>query len=214
MKSFFSVSFRRGGLGFLCLAAILAAGLTGCAPSPESSSSTASPSDHREVTGTDLEGGFVQPLRNSGTRGTVLLFVATDCPISNRYAPTIQQLFADFSKASFRFWLVYPDPDTTADEVRSHRSDFQLPMEALLDPEQALVRVAGAEVTPEAAVFDSSGNLLYRGRIDNRFVDFGKERPRPTRNDLREVLAALEDGRPSPVQFTKAVGCYIPPLEQ
>jgi hypothetical protein len=41
----------------------------------------------------DLDGRPVDPLGpNPGVKATVFVFIATDCPIANRYAPDIQQL--------------------------------------------------------------------------------------------------------------------------
>jgi len=79
----------------------------------------------------------------------------------------------------------------------------------VLDHDHKLTRFAGAEVTPEAAVFDGKGLLVYRGRIDNLYADFGKKRAKPTRRDLRETLDALLAGKRLAKRTTKAVGCYI-----
>ena len=42
-------------------------------------------------TGVDLAGKPVDPLHANPGKPVVLIFVRTDCPISNRYAPTIQR---------------------------------------------------------------------------------------------------------------------------
>ena len=65
-------------------------------------------------------------------------------------------------------------------------------------------------VTPEAAVFSADGRELYRGRIDNRMVDFGKERPAPTRRDLDDALASILNHKPVIDAIRPAVGCYLP----
>jgi len=54
---------------------------------------------------------------------------------------------------------------------------------------------------------------VYRGRIDDRYVDFGRARAAPTSRDLREVLQALARGGPVAPRTTAAVGCSIPQLE-
>ena len=45
----------------------------------------------------DLSGKSVDPLTASGGQIVVLIFVRTNCPVSNRYAPTIQQLSQAFA---------------------------------------------------------------------------------------------------------------------
>ena len=71
------------------------------------------------------------------------------------------------------------------------------------------VRLARARVTPEAAVFSPRGDLLYHGRIDDRNVDFGKERPEPTTRDLEAVLDAVVNGKTPHRAAVPAVGCPI-----
>src|ERR1700729_1688584 len=43
----------------------------------------------------------------------VFIFVRTDCPITNRYAPELQRLSEAFAADAVQFWLVYPDPSET-----------------------------------------------------------------------------------------------------
>jgi hypothetical protein len=140
---------------------------------------------------------------------TVLIFVSADCPVSNRYAPAIARLHHEFSSQGIRFRLVYPNPLDDAAAVRKHLEDYDLPSIADRDPQHAMVRLAGATITPEAAVFDARGRLVYRGRIDDRFVELGRERPAATRRDLRNALTALLAGETISPTFTQAVGCYI-----
>lgn len=151
------------------------------------------------------------------TRGqvSVLVFARTDCPISNRYAPELRRLRERFAP-KVHFTLVYPDPSEPADEVQAHARDFALGFALVRDPEHALVRLAGATVTPEAAVFVGTGgaaDLVYRGRIDDRHVDFGRSRPEPSRKDLAEVLEALAAGQAVAPRTTPSVGCAIAPLD-
>jgi hypothetical protein len=114
------------------------------------------------------------------------------------------------------FWLVYPDPAETPEAIRRHQREFGLVFHALRDPQHELVRVTQATVTPEAAVFvagPSGPRMVYRGRIDDRYVDFGRARPSPTTRDLRAVLEALASGTTPAPRTTTAIGCFIPPLE-
>jgi hypothetical protein len=54
--------------------------------------------------------------------------------------------------------------------------------------------------------------MLYRGRIDDRYVEFGKDRPQPTVRDLERSLEAVLGGKPVPVAKTRAIGCFIADL--
>jgi hypothetical protein len=157
------------------------------------------PSEAREE-----EGGAVRE------QAVVFLFTLTDCPISNRYAPRVNALANEYTARGVRFWLVYPDATETDDEVRLHLTEYGYEVGALRDPDYSLVRLAGATVTPEAAVFVPGGTLAYRGRIDNRHAGYGKTRVRADERDLARALDEILAGDPVSVPRTKAVGCYIP----
>src|SRR5262249_18636782 len=157
----------------------------------------------------DLDNRAVDPFQAaSGAKATVFLFTATDCPISNRYAPEVQRGYHSFAPQGVRFFLLSPNPADPPDLIRAHAKAFGYPADALRDPKQELARLAGATVTPEAAVF-SGRRLVYHGRIDDRFVDLGLERPSPTVHDLNDTLAAVIAGTPVAHPVTQAVGCFI-----
>ena len=158
-----------------------------------------------------IDGGAVDPFAApAGVTAIVFLFTSTDCPISNRYAPEVRRLAAAFAPRGVVFRLIYPNPAERAPAIREHMTAFAYAgaTQALRDPEHALVKFVGATVTPEAAVY-AGGHIVYRGRIDDRYVDLGLERPAPTRRDLAEALAAVIAGKPVSQPTTQAVGCFI-----
>jgi thiol-disulfide isomerase/thioredoxin len=159
----------------------------------------------------NLAGKTVDPFAESRGRPLVLLFVRTDCPVSNRYAPLLEKLSEKFS--TVRFWLVYPDGSESSGRIRSHLHDYGYSIPALRDPRHALVERASATVTPEAAVFDRSGKLVYHGRIDNWYEDFGRSRSAATTHELEDAIAAAIKGSAPASGHAGAVGCYIADLK-
>ena len=156
----------------------------------------------------NLDGKAADPFKSAAGQVTVLFFVRTDCPISNRYVPTIQKIAEKFSGKA-KFWLVYPDADEPATRIRAHDQEFHYAIPALRDVHHALVKRAQAGITPEAAVFDSSGKLAYHGRIDNWYEDFGRSRVTPTTHELEDAIRNAMEGKASVPAHLSAVGCYI-----
>jgi len=156
----------------------------------------------------NLDGKLTDPFKAADGQVVVLLFVRTDCPISNRYAPTIRKVIEKFSGKA-KFWLVYPDADESAARIRAHDEEFHYVIPALRDVHHALVKRAQADITPEAAVFDASGKLTYHGRIDNWYEDFGHSRAMPTTHELEDAIRNVLDGRVGGPAHVSAVGCYI-----
>jgi hypothetical protein len=161
----------------------------------------------------DLHGDLIDPF-SSQSRARVFLFVRTDCPITNRYAPELQRISAEFNGAQTDFWLVYPDATESPQSIQKHLEQYKLPGTALFDPNHHLVARAHATVAPEAAVFDRTGRLAYRGRIDDRYVNIGKSRPSgPQTHDLEKAIALTLNGKPVLPSETRAVGCSLADIE-
>jgi len=146
----------------------------------------------------------------------VFVFVRRDCPIANRYAPELVRLQRDFPAAAgspVRVFLVYVDPADTAPLIAAHQQEFALALPWFVDGTHALARRAGATVTPEAAVYGPAATggrvLLYRGRIDDRFVDVGHTRPTATVHELRDAIADALAGRQPAAPGGPAIGCFI-----
>lgn len=158
----------------------------------------------------DLNDRPINVFEQPDARAIVLAFVGIDCPISNRYAPRLQRLHERFGPLGIRFHLIYPERDATPAKIRQHTNEYQYSIPAARDPRHALVKFAGARVTPEVAVFGPDRRLLYRGRIDDQYVELGRSRLEPSQHDLRDALDAIVAGQPVARAFTRAVGCYIP----
>ena len=157
---------------------------------------------------TDLDGAPVDPLAGDAP-ATVLVFVATACPVSNRYAPEIRRIHDDFASRGVRMYLVYPDKEETP-AIRDHLREHAFGAPALRDPAHVLVRRAGVSVTPEAAVF-RGGAEVYHGRIDDRQVDLGVARAEASRHDLRDAIEGALSGKQPDETYAPAIGCSIPP---
>lgn len=162
--------------------------------------------------GVQLDGTPLSSLGAPETKAVVLFFVATDCPISNRTFPEMQRLREEFAVRGVRIWYVYPNTTEHRDEIVAHQHAFDAPGEPLEDPEGTLVHLSHAVATPEMTVLipDRNGwRPVYTGRIDNRFVRIGLERPAITEHFGEEAIEAVLAGRLPRPPSGQAVGCAI-----
>lgn len=159
----------------------------------------------------DSLGTFHTPEEWQHRTAVVLLFISVDCPISNRYAPTINQLVKEYGPANAAFYAIQSDPDVTPAAARTHAEDYGFQFPVLLDAGQTLAGHYGVSVTPTAVVVSGKGDLLYRGRIDDRAVDFGQWRNFARKQDLRDAIANVVAGKTAARPFPDAVGCFLPP---
>lgn len=160
----------------------------------------------------DLDGHRVNPFAASSSKTVVLVFLRRDCPVSGRYAPSIQQISKRYAD-SVDFWLVYPDKSETASAIRKSVADYGYQLRVLRDPEHALVKLSHVQITPEVAVFDRNRRLVYDGRIDDWYVDLSRARPAPTTHELEDAIRAAQAGQSIARSEVRGVGCYISDLE-
>ena len=148
-------------------------------------------------------------------RISVQFFIASDCPVSNSYAPEIQRLCGQYASKGVSCSLVYEDVGLTASAMHKHLAEYGYAgfpaIASTIDSHRKLANRARATVTPEAVVLDQRGEIRYRGRIDNFYAALGKPRQQVTVHDLRDALDAVLEGKAVPVPETKALGCYIVP---
>lgn len=144
-----------------------------------------------------------------GKKVTVLLFVGTECPVSNRLAPEISRIVSKYTPKSVSFVYVYPDVQVKPEAVRKHGKDYGLGGTAVIDKDRVLVKQFKPTVTPEAAVILPSGDLVYRGRINNLYTDHNQTKETSNKNELREVLDQVLAGKKVTVKFMSAIGCAI-----
>lgn len=163
--------------------------------------------DLRPVRGAD---GRVVELKAPAGGALALVFYSSECPISNAYSPTLNEVAASLPADKIRMVGVCVDPDLSDADVVTHAKDFGLKFPVIRDRRGALTAKLGAAVTPESFVIDADGKVRYRGRVDDQFAGRRKPNAHPATHELRDALAAVTSGKEVAIPFVEAVGCPVP----
>ena len=139
-----------------------------------------------------------------GKNGTVLIFVATKCPVSNAYNERMEKLAQDYKAKGINVIGINSNVAETAAEVKAHAATNKLTFPILKDTGNKIADRLGATVTPEVFFLDASNKLMYRGRIDN-----AKDASQVNTNELRDALDAALAGKPIAKTTATAFGCTI-----
>ena len=139
-----------------------------------------------------------------GSKGTVILFIATKCPVSNNYNERMEKLAQDYKAKGINVIGINSNNTEPAAEVKAHASERGLTFTILKDEGNKIADKWGATRTPEAYVLDANMKLVYHGRIDNSQKIEGI-----TSNDLRDALDELAAGKAISKTGAAAFGCTI-----
>lgn len=140
---------------------------------------------------------------------TVYLLLAHDCPVCQKYGATFRELSVKYPLASLQVIGIAPADGATAEKIGEFARSYQFDFPILLDSQKIFTQVFKANVTPEVFLVDRSGNLLYRGMVDNWFYELGKYRNVITENYLHDAIAAALAGEPIDPNQTEPIGCLL-----
>lgn len=168
--------------------------------------------DERGVLGTrvlSIDGQILRIGGASASQTSVVVFLDPACPIASRYAPELNEHFDQARRAGLDFHAVISDPLVTPREARAFRDQAELRYPIIHDATGGLAKALMPTVVPEAFVIDVDDRVVYRGRIDDRFVAIGRVRQHVTSHDLRDAIAAAATGKSITPSRTTPIGCVF-----
>jgi peroxiredoxin len=135
---------------------------------------------------------------------TVLMFISTECPVSNGYNERMVKLNDSYGKKGVAFVGINANKAEDVQMIADHSKDQGFEFPVLKDEKNKIADLYGALVTPEIFVINAEGKVLYHGRIDdNRKVE------KITSHDLSDALDKLLAGKEVTSATPKAFGCTI-----
>jgi peroxiredoxin len=135
---------------------------------------------------------------------TVIMFIATRCPVSNAYNERMASLATKYSSKGVSFVGINSNREEKVDEIADHSKDNKFSFPVLKDEANLIADAYAAAVTPEIFVVGKDKKLLYHGRIDDN-----KNAEKVTTTDLSGALDMLLAGKQLTGEQYKAFGCSI-----
>jgi len=163
----------------------------------------------RFLTALDLEGTAHRLGDGEECRGAALVFMSSECPISREFVPELNRLAASAKEQGLKFYGILFEPGLKREAAVKFQQDFKVEFPLLFDASGEVASVLQPTHVPEAFVLNTASQVVYRGRIDNRYGDLGKKRPEPTTRDLADAIAAVASGNAVAEAKTKPIGCPV-----
>lgn len=140
----------------------------------------------------------------AGKNGTVLIFIAVQCPVSNAYNERMEKLAEDYKAKGINVIGINANVKEDAAAVKAHAAEHKLTFTILKDTDNKVADKLGASVTPEAYFLNANNKLVYHGRIDN-----SKDASGVNSSELRDAIEATLAGKPVEKTSALAFGCNI-----
>jgi len=134
----------------------------------------------------------------------VIMFIATECPVSNAYNSRMESIYSEYSKKGIAFLGINSNKAESVERIKEHAEENDLTFTILKDKNNVVADEMDASVTPEVYVMNSEFEILYHGRIDN-----SRDEDDVTSKDLENALNEILEGEPVSNGSTKAFGCTI-----
>lgn len=138
------------------------------------------------------------------SKAIVLIFVSTQCPVSNAYNERMAKLYESYKSKNVAFLGINSNKAEQIEEIKKHSSENNLQFAILKDDNNVIADKFEASFTPEVYVLNSNLELVYHGRIDDnrKAVDVKV-------SDLNAALDEILAGKSVTNSKTKAFGCSI-----
>ena len=144
-----------------------------------------------------------------GKRAAVFVFLSPDCPLSENYTLTLNNLHKEFASNGIEFYGVFSGYGVSKASMDNFVAAFRVNFPVMLDADAKIADFFEAMKTPEVFLTDAKAKIIYKGAIDNYAPELGQHRAVVTEHYLLDALSSVRDSKPVQVKQTEAVGCFI-----
>ena len=158
-----------------------------------------------------VSGGPVALSDYSGKKGLLVMFICNHCPYVKHVRNELARFGHDYADSELGIVAISSN-DTDAYpadgplEMKKEAETYGYNFPYLSDEDQSVAAAYTAMCTPDFFLFDSNGELAYRGRFDDSRPDSGIP---VTGRDLRAAVDAILADAPVSEEQWASMGCSI-----
>ena len=137
---------------------------------------------------------------------TAMVWLSTDCPLSQKYTRTLSLLEQNYSDKSVQWKAIFVNEKIKS--VKRFLEKYSLTMPYILDENKMITTRYKATITPEVVLVVDE-KIVYRGAIDNQVLALGKFADSATAHYLQVAIDSILSGKIIAIPNTQAIGCII-----
>jgi peroxiredoxin len=158
-----------------------------------------------------VSGNIVSKDSVTGPKGLLVMFICRHCPFVRHVQDELARIGRDYAASGIGIVAIsandvasHPEDSPTKLAYQARELNFTFPY--LFDESQDVARAYDAQCTPDFFLYDASGELVYRGQLDDSRPGNGVP---VTGKDLRTALDAVVTGAPVSPEQRASIGCNI-----
>ena len=145
----------------------------------------------------------------SGKNGTLIMFICNHCPYVVGSMNDIVEEASALQKIGVNVLAICSNdakeyPQDSFENMKKFALDYSFTFPYLHDADQSIAKLFNAECTPDFFGFNSSLELQYRGRLNNK-----RDNPEVVRRDLFEAMSLIAKTGEGPREQSPSIGCSI-----
>ncbi|KAF0153022.1 MAG: alkyl hydroperoxide reductase/Thiol specific antioxidant/Mal allergen [Ignavibacteria bacterium] len=152
----------------------------------------------------DYNGKTHSLLDYKNSSAIVLIYVSTQCPVSNAYNERMADLYESYKGKNVSFIGINSNKAEDIEEIKKHAAENNLQFTVLKDINNVIADKFAASFTPEVYVLNDKQEIVYHGRIDDN-----RRKENVQVSDLSDALDEILAGKKVTNPKTKAFGCTI-----
>lgn len=148
--------------------------------------------------------GQLFSLKKLNQNGAVVVFLSTQCPVSNAYTSRLIDLARYAKKNKLTFLGINSNATEDISDILSHAKRKQLNFVVLKDEGNLVADRYGAKVTPEVFFIDNDFKIRYHGPVDDN-----QRRDKVKQSYLKNAINAYLEGEEINPSEVEPKGCII-----
>ena len=146
---------------------------------------------------------------SSGKNGTLIMFICNHCPYVVGSMNDIVEEASALQIIGVNVLAICSNdakeyPQDSFENMKKFDLDYSFTFPYLHDSDQSIAKLFNAECTPDFFGFNSSLELQYRGRLNNK-----RDSPEVVRRDLFEAMSLIAKTGEGPREQSPSIGCSI-----
>jgi hypothetical protein len=141
-----------------------------------------------------------------GSKGTVLIFVASLCPCTDAHRIMVDNLLEKTGPKGIRFYAVFSNLGETEERAEYFYRNIGWDMPYYLDTDGEVAKEYKATRTPQTVTLSPKGKVLFNGPIDDANLNQGRVEHAYLKDALEDIIAGKRVRNP---EVPPLGGCWI-----